>query len=212
MQESIFSPEDFRVPRTVSPGCDAAVRMTVRSGLKCCALSQNVGPVGSSERMLLASFQWRSSIVHLRWTTKALFSVRSETYTIVRDEALQAKRWHLSKRSDTRSRRLYFQLAPSVPRTGGTGFGLLPTMTVVDANGRGYTYDGGDHKKPRLSLAGVARGAMLPTPHANCHTGPGEHGTGAPNLQTVAGGSLNPAWIEAMQGYPVGWTDIGDCT
>lgn len=48
----------------------------------------------------------------------------------------------------------------------------------------------------------------FPTPHANCHTGAGEHGTGAPNLQTVAGGSLNPTWVEWLMGYPGEWTAL----
>ena len=42
--------------------------------------------------------------------------------------------------------------------------------------------------KPRARVRitdGTASG-LWPPPHANCHTGAGEHGTGGPNLQTVA--------------------------
>ena len=49
---------------------------------------------------------------------------------------------------------------------------------------------------------------LLPTPHANCHTGAGTHGDGGPNLQTVIGGSLNPEFVEWLQGFPIGWTDV----
>ena len=89
---------------------------------------------------------------------------------------------------------------------------------------------------------------MWPTPHANCHTGPGNQGrAGGDNIQTAvkmwptptanedaAGtpngnmqrqlgnhpdirgttpeewkmGSLNPAWVEWLMGYPSGWTNL----
>jgi DNA (cytosine-5)-methyltransferase 1 len=53
-----------------------------------------------------------------------------------------------------------------------------------------------------------ALGKLWPTPHANCHTGAGAHGEGGENLQTTAGGQLNPDWVEVMMGFPIGWTDI----
>lgn len=28
------------------------------------------------------------------------------------------------------------------------------------------------------------------------------------DLPTVAGGKLNPVWVEALMGYPIGWTDV----
>lgn len=50
---------------------------------------------------------------------------------------------------------------------------------------------------------------FLPTPTQSDGTGgPGTSGReGGPNLRTVAGGSLNPLWVEWLQGFPVGWTD-----
>lgn len=47
---------------------------------------------------------------------------------------------------------------------------------------------------------------MYATPHSNCHTGAGKHGTGGLNLQTQIGGKLNPRWVEWLMGYPEGWT------
>ena len=29
-------------------------------------------------------------------------------------------------------------------------------------------------------------------------------------LNSVAGGKLNPEWVEWLMGYPVGWTDLKD--
>ncbi len=53
-----------------------------------------------------------------------------------------------------------------------------------------------------------------PTPSAACHKhahsldvkkGP----TSGVNLGEVAGGSLNPDWVEILMGLPIGWTDPG---
>lgn len=32
--------------------------------------------------------------------------------------------------------------------------------------------------------------------------------TGGADLKTVAGGQLNPTWVEWLMGYPIGWTDL----
>lgn len=49
-----------------------------------------------------------------------------------------------------------------------------------------------------------------PTPHASCSTGPGSgpNKTGGENLQTAAGGALNPTWVEWLMGFPLGWTAL----
>jgi DNA (cytosine-5)-methyltransferase 1 len=59
---------------------------------------------------------------------------------------------------------------------------------------------------------------LYPTP-----TSPGSHQVGTigewggsgnplrtPETMTLAGGSLNPQWVEWLMGYPVGWTDLKD--
>jgi DNA (cytosine-5)-methyltransferase 1 len=64
-------------------------------------------------------------------------------------------------------------------------------------------------------VAEVERGALWPTPSAN------EDACGTPNgkMQKMLGnnpevrkegGSLNPAWVEILMGFPLGWTDV-DC-
>lgn len=40
--------------------------------------------------------------------------------------------------------------------------------------------------------------------------GPWEGQEGAPSLQTQAQGKLNPAWVEALQGVPLGWTQLSE--
>ena len=58
---------------------------------------------------------------------------------------------------------------------------------------------------------------LWPTPTANCHQNPGEHGQGGQNLVTEvyrdAGeipttGQLNPEFVECLMGLPIGFTSI----
>jgi DNA (cytosine-5)-methyltransferase 1 len=56
---------------------------------------------------------------------------------------------------------------------------------------------------------------MYPTPTANDSKNNNppsqrkENGRHSDQLNVVAGGSLNPDWVEWLMGLPVGWTDIG---
>ena len=80
---------------------------------------------------------------------------------------------------------------------------LWPTPSVKgNHNRRGSSETSGD---------GLATAVKLwPTPHRNCSNGAGEHGDGGKNIQTAVNGTLNPDWVECLQGFPIGWTDI-DC-
>lgn len=81
-----------------------------------------------------------------------------------------------------------------------------------------------------LPIGGIESGLLLPTPTANRYgtTNNGKRGdgttfktAGTPSLYTMAlhnrwpeemlgeanGGPLNPAWVEWLMGWPIGWTD-----
>ena len=51
---------------------------------------------------------------------------------------------------------------------------------------------------------------MLPTPvaHDAQNVSAAGYKRHTPPLGCVAGGSLNPAWIEWLMGFPIGWTDL----
>jgi len=149
-----YCPEASPASRSPVPGSAEARRMTVTSGRKCLEWCRNSGPLGSLERMLLASSVWHSMTCLLTWSVRVTPAGRS-----------------------------FFRLRGSVPRTCEIGYSLWPTMTRADAQGHAYQYSRGDPSKPVPTLVGAAR--MYPTPHANCHTGAGEHGTGGLNLQTA---------------------------
>jgi hypothetical protein len=103
------SPGAFRASRGPLPGSSEAQAITVTSGRQCATLSKQSGPLGSLVRMCLASSAWGSSLCVLTW-----------------------------KSSVTPRNRLLFQLAPSMPDTGETEFGLWPTpeATAISVFGK----------------------------------------------------------------------------
>ena len=91
-------PEDSPVNRSLLPGGDRARMMTVSSGLRCSALYENSGPLGSLVRMCLVSSIWHSTKCYLTWREKV-----------------------------TPRNRLLFRLVASMPHTGETECALWPT-------------------------------------------------------------------------------------
>lgn len=92
----------------------------------------------------------------------------------------------------------------------------FPTPTVTDARGHGYTYDKGDHSKPRLTLPGIAR--QYPTPRSSEWKGCGPLGSSSHEsmlhkhyLCATAQhaeqrtGQLNPTWVTWLMGFPLTW-------
>jgi len=72
-------------------------------------------------------------------------------------------------------------------------------------------FDAGRHRGKADSVHAAVK--MLPTPHASCSTGPGTQGReGGENLQTKVGKrpglKLQPAFVEYLMGFPIGWTDL----
>ena len=200
---------DSLASRLVLPGSAEAKKMTVTSGRKCLELYRRSGPLGSLVKMLLGSSTWRSTRCYLTW-----------------------------KASATPAKRLLFRLVPSMPRTEETDVRLLPTPTAtiadhpnqMDRSGRTglqmaermwptpterdckgansvehLTRDG--KRNHTDQLANAVR--MFPTPKAQNARGTGQrHGNGGPSLDVVAGGQLNPTWVEWLMGFPIGWTDL----
>lgn len=83
-----------------------------------------------------------------------------------------------------------------------------PTATSYGNNQGGQNPDG----PVRHSLQSMARHNLWPTPDARCwKSGKGRKPNGhTPQLEAVAvpgGGLLNPAWVEWLMAFPLGWTD-----
>ena len=179
-----------------------AQKMTVTSGLKCSGLSKSSGPLGSLEKMLLGTSRWASTKCSLTWKEKA-----------------------------TPQGRLLFQLVPLTLHTDEIESGLLHTPTAK-ANQMAPSMNSGWWRTPSASegeTEALQRGEkkrisghriqmrlsdqvkMWPTPtahNAKETAAPSEYERNTPTLAAQAGGSLNPAWVEWLMGFPVGHTDL----
>jgi hypothetical protein len=92
---------------------------------------------------------------------------------------------------------------------------FIPTPTAGDAKSSGSRQAQGSQAHPGISLTDYVRqdggrGRMYPTP--TCHDaknngGQGQMSRNMQQLNVVAGGALNPRWVEWLMGWPLGWTD-----
>lgn len=82
-----------------------------------------------------------------------------------------------------------------------------PTPTATDAKGSGsalYSTESGRHSGTTLTDAVVRLDYG-----SNQGGAAGRSSPARPSLSATARGPLNPAWIEALMGFPPGWTDVG---
>ena len=116
--------------------------------------------------------------------------------------------WSVAHVTDWRSDRTAYYHGKKVQVDLNAAVRMWPTPTATDANDRLTDHPRKDATATRsITLAQKMR--MLPTPKAQNARGNGErHGDGGPSLDVVAGGQLNPTWVEWLMGYPLGWTDL----
>ena len=108
-----------------------------------------------------------------------------------------------------------WELGTLVRHISETDSGLLPTPTASQYGTRnnGRRGDGTEFKtKGSLSLNSMAATGLWPTPTAACATGGQRSRSGKRKnellLGGIAGGPLNPAWVEWLMGWPIGHTDL----
>ena len=174
------SQPDILVSHFLRPGSAEARKMTATSGRKLLPLLRGRDQATLSAKMLLATSAWASTKCFLTWKDKA-----------------------------TPAGRLLFQLAPSMPRTDETGFGLWPTPRASE-NDQGRAADGMAWGQSSWKAQG--RGATLttavkqsvrlwPTPRS-CSAMAAENignrvGDKFPNLESVVERSLWPTPMAA---------------
>ena len=89
------------------------------------------------------------------------------------------------KAKATPAKRLYFQLVPLMPHTAETEFGLWPTPRASEWKGTGpLGSKSHNHRLERGYLDATVQEASQES------------------------GSLNPAWVEWLMGFPIGHTDL----
>lgn len=172
--------EDSHASRSPVPGSEKARQMTVTSGRKCLGSCGSSGPLGCLERMLLESSIWNSNLVVLTWKVKVIPSGRS-----------------------------LFQLAASEPYIDVIDFLWLPTPTAPGSHQVGTIQEWGGSGNPLRRLLATPKaddGRRGKTIRGIYAPGDGltnlDQGDGKP-----IGCRLNPAWIESLMGFPIGWTD-----
>ena len=193
LEELTSSAAGSHASRGPLPGSSEAQRMTVTSGRSWLPLLKTYGLNGSLGKMCeaLLTSRWASNAAFLTW-----------------------------KASDTAPSHLLFQLAPSMPRTDATGFGLWPTPTGQDnIQVRGESKTVGT--KRGTTLGGAVR--MWPTPAAHeARLGYQDRTSGKKGTQKsltteviddmggrqATTGQLNPQWVEWLMGFPIGHTDL----
>jgi hypothetical protein len=174
---------DTHASLSPQPGDAEARKMTAISGQNLVGSWLNSGPLGSLERTLLGTSAWASTTCFLTWKDKV-----------------------------TPAGRLLFQLAPSVPRTDETEFGLWGTPLTS----RGWLTDP-DRQKSDLRW----QVKQWPTPSASDNRDRGNLSSPAIARRKAKGkqimlsqsvspesGALNPTWVEWLMGFPEGWTDL----
>lgn len=167
-QLTLFA-EDSLASLIVLPGSDEARKMTVTSGRNIAESLPNSGPLGLLVKMCLVSERPFSTMCYLIW-----------------------KIW------TTPQGRLLYRLAPSMPRTGGSGYLLWPTPRANERQQR-------NSQDNHMALSKAVQ--LWPTPTATCWKNR-ETSNQKAELQKTIRGPLNPLWVEWLMGFPAGWTDL----
>lgn len=211
--------------------------MTATCGLKCSELSPSLRRVGWSVRTYLASCALPLPTLCRTWSARAITSsclILKLRLSERRTGGSASRLWATATVNGNYQRP---DCGDKAGMGLATAVRLWQTPTVEDAANRAFrTNSRGEPKlsgqvklfpMPRASdakgsgLAGSASAehdfnkgnlkgyVMFPTPRAQCArgTGPSRVGNKA-DLQTVAGGQLNPDWVEWLMGFPVGWTSL----
>ena len=204
------------------------------SGRRCAKLLHARDPLGSLARMLLGSSRWHSTMCFLTWRVSATPRGRLlfRLLPSMRDTDEIESGSLLASPTATAN-----QLCPSMQKWRSCA-ALVPTPTATNTkavhrrtNGRpprNYlvptptardwkdgTIQACQNVPPNGLLGRVVH--LLPTPRAA--DGPkGSRSpegaamemarTSGPDLPSVAGGSLNPTWVEWLMGFPAGWTAL----
>lgn len=156
---STSSQEVFHASPFPLPADERVRRTAVTSGLTCSVPFTRSGPVGLLVRTLVASSRWYSPARRLTWDVSPLCSERISLYTVSGRNTSSRPSAVILSVKDIPSSRCLFRLVPSVPRTEGTVYGLLPTPIASDFKVRGP----GSQQK---GLPEIIREMLLPTPTA----------------------------------------------
>jgi len=219
-------PEDTLASLFHKPGSVEARKTTVTSGQRCSELFESADPLGCLQKMLLVTSAWVSTKCWLTWIVKGtprgrlLFQLVPKTH---HTDGIESGLWRTPTATEyfpplkniseidpkKMEKRGKHSLATQVNHPQ-----MWPTPRAQDAkHGAATEWElNTDHAGTRDSLrVQVEHRKHWPTPtaqDAKNNGGPSQMHRNSLPLNAEAGGSLNPAWVEWLMGYPTGWTDL----
>ena len=167
--KSTCSPEVSLVNHLASLDNERERMITVISGRKCLESYERQDRSGLLARMLLESPIWFNPVVKLTWKRKVIKMKKITRKRYLSKNISSIPSATILNVKDIPSNRSLFQLAVSEPRTGETGYGLLPApraMEIVE-----HPMKAAERLKDRTgkklnNLSSGAAFGLLPTPTA----------------------------------------------
>lgn len=229
LEELTVSPGATHASRSRSPGTAMAIKMTAISGQRCLQLSNLSGPLGSLEKTLLVTFQWASTRCWLTWKAKgtpAGHTLFQLVPSMPRTDATEFGLWPTPVAKDDGKTPEAHMLMKSRMKGGprhkptslqvmvkGVERGLWHTPQAHDAvpgDAARYKRHGTKHGGADLNdQVAAVMSELWPTPKASIRGDcPSERLRKSADQRSRLGGSLNPAWVEWLMGFPTGWTDL----
>lgn len=205
-------PEDSHASRLVLPGSSEARKMTATSGQKWLGLSKNSGPLGLLEKMLLESLEWHSPKYFLNWKPVGigqghfLFQLALSGLDTGDTESQLWPTPKASLRGDCPSERN--RRSPDL----SAAVKMRATPTAQDYKRRGpNSNQQGLPEQVRMYNTPTAQdgpNSTFPKSQINRGSLVGDVMREAGATEAKEKGQLNPRWVEWLQGFPVGWTEI----
>ena len=214
------------------PGSKEARRTTATSGRRCYELYPKSGPLGLLQKMLLESSNWHSTKRYLTWKVKAtkqsrlIFQLAVSMPRISDSEyglwATPCSMDHMNPKTDKAALKEATEIRPGrtnwcnlrdqVTRGKTINKDFWPTPRNCTAMSATITPESVHAENRFPNLETVVGQRMWPTPtvqDSQNNAGPSQFRRNSLPLNAAAGGTLNPTWVEWLQGYPLNWTDIG---
>jgi len=205
------------------PGQKQARRMTVTSGHRCCELLRKQSLVGYLQRMCLESSTWHSTRCYLTWKAKVtpqgrlLFQLVA---SMPRTEGIESGLLLTTPNPSDQGRKTKYQQRGTAL---SAQIAMLPTPSVKDMSGGAVKAIPTKRGWHRISKQGKKHGAqlhdvikILPTPTSRdfrsekCSDKTFDRNP-RPLSETLGkktGMKLQPAFVEWMMGFPIGFTDL----
>lgn len=203
--------------------CLKACCIQPQYGMTCehCHQSSLEYPLTSSSEDFLVRTSVLQEMESVWKASEVLFTLKSSDYVVNYDPdsfswktsqlslfgGLTEFCWSSLRWGMIRDGRLY-QPQSLEPHTSENDGSYLPTPTATEY---GVNQSASTNAKARPSLSTMARKNLWPTPTVcGNYNRKGASKTSGDGLATVAGGPLNPKWVEWLMGYPLGWTELKD--